>query len=301
MSLRLSLLAATVLAAAAALPAHAVPLVGVVGNGLVAFDSATPGTVTSTLAVTGLGNNTIRGIDFRPSNGQLYAFAQPNFNQPASLYTINTITGAASLVGPVATSAPIDFGMAFNPVPDAIRIVSADNTNLRVNPTTAATTVDGRLAYAAGDPNAGRDPTVTAVAYTNQNPGPQTATTLYGLDAATDSLVIQNPPNDGTLNTVGALGVDLFDFGTGAGQGFDIDGASGLAFASLTLNIGTNGLYSINLGTGAATLIGAFGANTVRDIAVGSLGGATNVPEPASMAILGLGLVGMLAARRRLG
>src|SRR5262249_5884619 len=73
-------------------------------------------------------------------------------------------------------------------------------------------------------------------------------------------------PNDGQLTTVGALGVDTTDQ-----VGFDIAPTTGVAFASLT-TVGTTSsstLYTINLATGAATMIGPLGGSpTIRDIAV---------------------------------
>lgn len=293
----------TLIAAAAALAglgasggASAVSIVGVVGQDtLVSFDSTNPTFVTATLTVTGLGGELIRGIDFRPSNGVLYAIGGSG-----TLFTINTATGAATIAGSIpVTSSDLDFGFAFNPVPDAIRTVTSTDKNLRsplVGPTAGTTITDTALAYAAGDRNFGVNPNVTGAAYTNQVAGTVTATTLYVIDAATSSLVLQNPPNNGTLTTIGSLGVSLFS--NGFGVGFDIDGTSNLAFASLVTSLGGNGLYGIDLATGAATLLGGFGNNTVRDIAVGSFA-VTPVPEPETYALFVAGLAGLAAVQRR--
>jgi hypothetical protein len=91
-------------------------------------------------------------------------------------------------------------------------------------------------------------------AYINNVPGTPT-TALYDIDAATDSLYLQNPPNAGTLVLVGALGVDV-----GNSLGFDVSGRTGFAYAMLTTASSPSGaIYRINLMTGAATFVGRVG------------------------------------------
>ena len=101
-------------------------------------------------------------------------------------------------------------------------MVSDTGQNLRLNPDTGAVAaVDTAL-----NPGA---PHVVGSAYTNNFAG-ATTTTLYAIDATTDQLFIQNPPNDGTLVPVGPLGVDTTD-----AVGFDISANDGVAFATLTV------------------------------------------------------------------
>jgi len=236
----------SVLLLGSALSAKAVTLYGVTSsNQLIRFDSATPNTVVTVGAITGLqsGEN-ILGIDFRPATGQLYALGSTG-----RLYIINKNTGAATLIAPLSVALNgTDFGFDFNPVPDRLRIVSNTGQNLRVNPNDGSTIVDGTL-------NPGT-PSVTAAAYTNSFAG-ASSTTLYVIDTGSDRLLIQNPPNNGTLVDVGPLGVDA----TGS-NGFDIFAGDGTAYAALTVSGATN-LYRINLSTGAATLLGPIGTGTV--------------------------------------
>lgn len=243
-------------------------------NKIVTFAATAPGKILSTVAVTGLAmGETLAGIDFRPATKTLFAVTSAS-----NLYTINPVSGAATKVGATFTPAlnGASFGVDFNPVVDRLRIVSNAGQNLRVNPAdgTVVTPVDTALAFAAGDPNAAATPNVVGAAYTNNFAG-TTATTLYDIDSNLDALVIQNPPNNGTLNTVGALGVNTSDQ-----VGFDIADETNNAFASLQVGMGATGFYSINLQTGAATLIAAIGTtDAVTDISVGNVG-----PTSAQMA-----------------
>src|SRR6185295_7106994 len=112
--------------------------------------------------------------------------------------------------------------------------------------------------------NAGANPNVVAASYTNSFGG-STATTLYDIDSTLDVLVTQNPANNGTLQTVGSLGVD-----TSNAVGFEIASANN-AFAVLTVG-GTPTLYTINLSLGTASRVGTVGTGAipVRGLTIGT-------------------------------
>ncbi len=209
-------------------------------NVLVSFDSSNPSRVNS-IPVTGI-DGSLLGIDTRPANGLLYGITTAN-----KIYTIDSNTGNATQISTLSTpfTATSISGFDFNPVADRLRLVGDNDQNFRINVDTGAVTVDGNLAFAAGDVNASSNPTLTAAAYTNAIAG-ATATRLYNIDTALDVLTLQNPPNDGTLTTVGALGIDLDDQ-----AGFDIVSTSDGKNAAFAVSNST--LYSIDLSTGQAT------------------------------------------------
>lgn len=249
---------------------------------LIRFDTTTPNVIQLGAAITGLAQNeVIRGIDFRPATGELFALGSQS-----NLYTINITTGAATQVGGTFATAlnGSSFGFDFNPTVDRIRITSDANQNLRVHPGTGAVAfVDGNLAYGPADPNFGVDPNGVHAAYTNSFAG-ATTTTLYIIDTGRDILATQSPPNNGTLNTVGPLGVDVQDMG-----GFDI-GQNNVAFAAIRpVGSARTFLYTINLGTGAATNLGEIGGGAI-------LTAFAVIPTPGAAA---LGLLGGVLALRR--
>jgi len=99
--------------------------------------------------------------------------------------------------------------------------------------------------------------------------------------------VTQVPPNNGTLNTVGSLGIDVTSL-----VGFDILGTD-QAYAALTrAGDFRSAFYRIDLTTGKAGYIGAIGGDVfqIRDIAM--------VPEPSSALALGLGAL-LLRRKKR--
>jgi hypothetical protein len=147
---------------------------------------------------------------------------------------------------PVALSGT-SFGVDFNPVPDRLRVVSDTGQSLRVNVDDGVTIVDAMLNPA---PGLG----VTAVGYTNNDADMGTATVLYDINTMTDQLLIQAPPNAGTLNPVGTLGVDV-----GLSTGFDIfsliQGGRAVqerGLATLALEGGAQ-LFRVNLSNGRMT------------------------------------------------
>lgn len=257
---------AALIAAAAPAGAHATPgkgkkpgatptteLVGVTkGTTLVRFDADRPA-IARQIPIRGLADGeSVVGLDTRPAGGSLYALGDSG-----RIYVVDPRTGASAPAGAPFT-AQLDgefFGFDFNPVVDRIRLTSDANQNLRLVPDTGQVAfTDGALGYVAGDPSAGRDPAVVGSAYTNPDTDPATGTSLYNVDAARDALVLQDPPNDGGLKTVGALGVNV-----GYRGGFDI-GADGTAYAAfIPRGARASSLYTIDLATGAATAEGRVG------------------------------------------
>ncbi len=267
--IRKLILSSAIIASLSASYVQAQTIVGLTTtNQLTTFNVATPGTLSATINVTGVdAGQTLVGMDFRPNTGQLYALGYDNTTNSARLYTINYATGVATGIGTAVTLGlgAGSVGFDFNPTVDRIRVVGANGANYRLHPVTGAIAfTDGNLAYAAGDVNELATATIGAVAYTNSYIGAET-TTLYDVDEALDALSIQNPPNSGTLNTVGSLGVNVSDIDIH----FDSTTQTNTAYLAANLG-GIEGLYTLNLTTAATTLVGTIGMGVtpMKDIAV---------------------------------
>ena len=159
------------------------------------------------------------------------------------MYSIDSTSGSATKKSQLSvTLTGTSFGVDFNPTVDRLRITSDTGQNLRANVDTGATLVDTTLNYTAGTPASG----IVGSAYTNNDADPNTATTLYDIDSTLDQVAIQAPPNAGSLNPTGKLGVD-----TGSAAEIDIystirNGTTVdvMGYAALTVG-GRSGFYSI--------------------------------------------------------
>jgi len=224
------------------------------GNQLIRYNARKPSDPLETITINGLSSGEkIIAIDFRPATGQLYGVSNNN-----RIYVLNQFTGASTAVGTSSFSPALNsdiIGFDFNPTVDRIRLVSASGQNLRLNPETGSVgAVDGNL-------NPG-NPMIGAVAYTNNFSG-AVSTILYDIDAATDKLFRQDPPNAGTLAEVGALGEDIEATG-----GFDISPDNKIALAALKTGKGYGNkagdaensyrLYLVDLEKGKLSRIGKF-------------------------------------------
>jgi hypothetical protein len=243
--------AALALAAPAAAQARDIYATDSAGN-LHRLDSRTPGVVLDTVAIGGLPSGVaLVGIDVRPATGDLVGVGSNSV-----VYTVDPGTGATAPIGsgfaPGLTGT--SFGVDVNPVPDALRITSEANGNFRI-------------AFASGNHGAGSpdgalnpaDPSIVASAYTNSalTATRPAATTLYAIDSTADQLLVQSPPNAGTLVDGKPLGIDV-------GQTTSFDIAGNLGFLS-TVRAGDGGsrLHRVDIATGKATELGPIGSGSL--------------------------------------
>jgi len=221
-------------------------------NNISKFKGLTP--IFQKKPITGIADGfSVQGIDIRPANGLLYALVGDG-SGAAFLYTIDAeaspnaiASNELSLTGAVFN----DFvAIDFNPVVDRLRVIDIVGQNLSVNPDTGVTTVQ--------TPINGATTGVYGCAYTNNTNPPPATTTLYdlGIDSLNvNQLYIQNPPSSGTTTIVGPLTYQTspvyveLDILTIGNQNF----AYGL---SDERSPDLNNLYSIDLDTPSATLIG---------------------------------------------
>jgi hypothetical protein len=279
------------------------PIVAVTGSGkLIRFTTGTPGTIISNVTVSGIdAAQTLRGLAFRRSTGQLYVVGAVGGAGPvaSSLYLLNPSTGVVTKIADITSTllAHPSFDLGIDPSTDQLHIYGSTGQHLRLSPNTGAILgVDTPLAFAAGDAHFGAAPGIVGADFT-----PGLAPTVYGIDKTIDSLVrigsvggFPLSSSSGQITTIGALGLD-----TEGLTGLDFSPA-GVGYAVLNPATGSSSnLYVIDTLNGHATSLGQIGvAEQVRDLVVATPGdlslisGAYTVTEGDGSATIGIARTG---------
>jgi Domain of unknown function (DUF4394) len=239
-------------------------------NQLVSFKVRKPDRLQSIRSIRGLPSGvSMVGIDYRPKTGDLYGVGSNS-----AVYRINPQTGIAIAenVDAMGNAIPFtpglngtNFGVDFNPAPDAIRLVSDAGQNQRLAPDAGTTLgVDGAL-------NPGM-PKVGGAAYTNSSfsfTQPLAANVqLFVVDYANDMVFLQNPPNNGTLtNGQRLIGVDVQPK-----FGWDIAGTNDVGYLATSDRRGrASSLYTVDETTGSTRNLGQIGGRRLRGLNVTGL------------------------------
>ncbi|WP_029920842.1 DUF4394 domain-containing protein [Nevskia soli] len=238
---------------------------------IVQFKTNKPGTVNSTVPITGLSTGqSVVQISYQPSTGVLWCITNDGF-----LCTLDPVGGTATIVNTTSglpftqqlgnrnnTVRLINPLMSFDPVSGDVRVISTQY-NLLVNITSGLIDNNGsQVVYDSQDVNDKKTPQLGGIAYTNPVVGAG-QTTLYALDIATTSLVRIGDKN--TSNAGSANGGDLRTIGTlnsslSTNTGFAISPDNGDAYAVLQSG-GPATLYTVDLDTGALTSLGQVGGD----------------------------------------
>ncbi len=274
--------------------ANAVTVVGVtVQNNIVTFDQATPGTLLSNVAVTGLAvGEQLLEIDLRPATGEIFGITSGN-----RITRIDAVTGVATPFAAAFAPALADvrYGIDFNPTVDRIRVVGTNTNNRRLNPITGGSVSPSDTALTiAGSTDS---PFIASTAYNNSLANvPAGSIRQFVIDSRTARLGEVGSQaggnasfNAGVITFIGGLGFANGELSENLG--FDIFGPTGEAFVSVQSAAGgVSSFGNISLATGAFTAVGEIGGGV-------GLRSITAIPAPGAAMVLGLG--GLLVTRRR--
>jgi hypothetical protein len=227
--------------------------------------SVSPANASLTL-IGNTGLTRVDSLEFGP-DGRL--FATTNFSSVGNsqLYTINPATAAATPVGPMGVQ-QFEGALAF--APDGTAYGAGQNSTdlYTISTATGAATVIGNIGVRDVSGMLFRsDGTLVAMEGT-------TGDNLYSINLSSFATA-----NISALPSIGGVG------------GMTAIGNTAYLATGLTSD-GTNSLYTIDLFTGATSLIGTFGLS-----GDGISGLAGRVPEPSSVALLATLIVGLLPAR----
>jgi Domain of unknown function (DUF4394) len=241
---------------------------------LVSFSADAPGTFLSDVPIVGLvGAEHVVGMDFVPRSDELSGVVRDGSTNTSRLVRIDRDTGAlTNYVTPITLAGGIGyFGISYSGA-DEYMYITNGISNITVTPTAGIGAFTRTpYAFAPGDVGVGLTPFIPSIAHTRSS-GLSQPNTMYGISFQTGAL----PPSlvriggingaspaqtSGQVFTVGPLGPGTIS-GEGYG-GFDIQAGATIGYATLriggSLATAANNLYTVDLATGAATLVGVIG------------------------------------------
>jgi len=199
------------------------------------------------------------------ANGVVYVSSSGN----DSLYTLDLATGNATLVGAYGDSAIVMHGLEYVAATGKMYGMSSHNNGLYdINVSTGAATLIGTTGLTSFS-NLGWNSDTSTMYMTNSG-----ADSFYTIDL-----------NSGSATLISSLG------GPTNPNGLAYNSANGMLYM---VDNSTDNLYTIDMGTGIANLIGSTGTGNLLGLAYI----ADPIPEPATMAVLGLGALAALRRRR---
>lgn len=241
---------------------------------------------------------------------------------PSSLYTIDTTTGTATLVGAIGFSHIT--GLSFDPTTGILYghqsdLFGSNGTNLiTINPVTGAGTLVGSTGIQVPDMSFRNDGTLFAWSESDND---SQVDDLFSINKVTATATFVGESNTGTSNTGLAFRPDGTLFLKPSNQLFTLDPITGAAtnVGSITVDTGeslNNALafdsnsqgYSLNRLDGSSFLysvdVGALTATEIGDMGVGNMAAlafGVAVPEPATVALIsGVALAGVAVGYRKL-
>ena len=198
------------------------------------------------------------------ANGTLYGFtniAMNNGNPLGTVYAINPTTGAATLVGGLGLGYIVEGDLAFDPTTGNLYGVQDETPDTRllfsINPSTGVGADIGTVT--ASNTNSTSD--LSAMTFDDLG-------NLYVVDTGPSTLLRVNKSTGATISSINLSLMGMLVGGNealGPTAGMAIDPVSGTAYLATGSNgvfFSTDSLYTLNLSTGALTLVGVLSGGT---------------------------------------